>query len=158
MLITYVAAGGENVDTNLLTPQVLRGVGTLTKQITYPTADGPSAYTYTGPYYGTNPNDSDAGTNPNQTGHTTPVEGQTVATQSAGPTVVGPTGSPLFPLSRGRQYIGWYTPEGILFTKWVMNSAAAAAAGITDIGSKMNAAGPDFAFTMSTAGVLTPIP
>lgn len=153
MLITYVAAGGENVDTNLLTPQVLRGVGTLTKQITYPTADGPSAYTYTGPYYGDDPNAS-----PNQTGHTTPVEGQLVATQSAGPTVVGPTGSPLFPLSRGKQYIGWYTPEGILFTKWEMDSAAAAAAGITDIGSKMNAAGPDFAFTMSTAGVLTPIP
>ena len=134
----------EVVDLSQFTPQVLLG-NPVTKQITYPTANGTAAYTYTGPYYGLNPNDSDAGTNPNQTGHTTPVEGQLRATQSAASTPVGPTGSPLFPLGGGKSRIGFYSQTGVLHTSFIMDDAQSAIDGLALIATSI-VAGDDYLY------------
>lgn len=133
MIIQFKTSSGEAVNTNFVTPQLMATVGPFTKLITYPTFDGPSQYTYTGPYYGANPN-ANAGT----LGNTTPVEGQLEATTSGG-VAVGPTGSVLFPLGQGGSYIGFYSPTGVLYTKFKMDDATAAAAGLTTIATALGA-------------------
>ncbi len=156
MLIYFTAKNGakETVDTALHTPQALLGLPATSKQITYPTADGTANYTYTGPYYGTDPNDSDAGTNPNQTGHTTPVEGQLRATLSAAATKVGPTGSARFPLAGGDlPSIAWYNASGVLVTKFRMDNTTAVTDGLNNIGLALVAGNE--AVDMTTAGAVT---
>jgi len=130
---THPSGAVEIVNTNLFTPQLLAPSVPYSKLITYPTFNGPDAYSYTGPYYGTDPN-----ANSGATGNTTPVEGQLTAVNGEGD-AVGPTGSVLFPLGNGGAYIGFYSPTGVLYTKFKMDDASAAAAGIAEIATAIAA-------------------
>ena len=133
MIIQFQSNSGEAVNTSFVTPQLMATVGPYSKLITYPTFNGPDAYSYTGPYYGADPN-----ANATALGNTTPVEGQLTAVDSGGDPV-GPTGSVLFPLGQGGSYIGFYSPTGVLFTKFKMDDAAAAATGMTTIATALGA-------------------
>lgn len=149
MIIQFQTPGGEAVNTNFVTPQILATVGPFSKLITYPTYAKSGDYSYTGPYYGPTPNannpfpfDITAG---DGKGNTEPVEGQLTAdyitTVDEEPVLVkvGPTGSVLFPLGQGGTYLGFYSPTGVLYTKWKMNSASAAADAMTEIATALGA-------------------
>jgi hypothetical protein len=139
MIIQFKSTSGEVVNTNFVTPQLMATVGPFTKLITYPTYNAPGDYSYTGPYYGNTP----PGVNQNTTplGRTEPVEGQLTTSYLDEDvlTPFGPTGSYLFPLGQGGSYIGFYSPTGVLYTKFKMEDAAAAAAGITTIATALGA-------------------
>jgi len=136
MIIQFQTPGGEVVNTNFVTPQLLATVGPFSKLITYPTYAKSGDYSYTGPYYGDAPNG-----NATPFGNTEPVEGQLTADYLDEDvlTPVGPTGSYLFPLGQGGSYIGFYSPTGVLYTKFKMEDAAAAATGITTIATALGA-------------------
>lgn len=136
MLIYFTHNNGlqEVVNTDLVTPQLPPAFGPYSKQITYPTFNGPSDYSFTGPYYGADPNE-----NTGETGATTPVESQATATDSGGDPV-GPTGSPLFPLGSGGAYINFYRSNGNLATRFPMDSASAASDGFGEIADAIAAA------------------
>lgn len=136
MLIYFEHDNGniEVVNTDLVTPQLPSAFGPYSKQITYPTFNGPSDYSFTGPYYGADPNE-----NTGETGATTPVESQLTATDSEGD-AVGPTGSPLFPLGAGGAYIYFYRANGVLDTRFPMDDATAAADGFSEIATALAAA------------------
>jgi len=137
MIIQFNSTSGEAVNTNFVTPQILATVGPFSKLITYPTYNAPGDYSYTGPYYGNTP----PGINQNATplGRTEPVEGQLTTSYLVEEvlTPFGPTGSVLFPLGQGGSYIGFYSPTGVLYTKWKMNSASAAADAMTEIATAL---------------------
>jgi len=139
MIIQFQTASGEVVNTNFVTPQILATVGPFSKLITYPTYNAPGDYSYTGPYYGNTP----PGVNQNATplGRTEPVEGQLTTSYLDEDvlTPFGPTGSILFPLGQGGTYLGFYSPTGVLYTKWKMNSASAAADAMTEIATALGA-------------------
>jgi hypothetical protein len=139
MIIQFNSTSGEAVNTNFVTPQILATVGPFSKLITYPTYNAPGDYSYTGPYYGNTP----PGINQNATplGQTEPVEGQLTTSYLVGEvlTPFGPTGSVLFPLGQGGTYLGFYSPTGVLYTKWKMNSASAAADAMTEIATALGA-------------------
>ena len=139
MIIQFNSTSGEAVNTNFVTPQILATVGPFSKLITYPTYNAPGDYSYTGPYYGNTP----PGVNQNATplGQTEPVEGQLTTSYLVGEvlTPFGPTGSVLFPLGQGGTYLGFYSPTGVLYTKWKMNSASAAADAMTEIATALGA-------------------
>jgi hypothetical protein len=139
MIIQFNSTSGEAVNTNFVTPQILATVGPFSKLITYPTYNAPGDYSYTGPYYGNTP----PGVNQNATplGNTEPVEGQLTTSYLVGEvlTPFGPTGSVLFPLGQGGTYLGFYSPTGVLYTKWKMNSASAAADAMTEIATALGA-------------------
>lgn len=139
MIIQFNSTSGEAVNTNFVTPQILATVGPFSKLITYPTYNAPGDYSYTGPYYGNTP----PGINQNATplGRTEPVEGQLTTSYLVGEvlTPFGPTGSVLFPLGQGGTYLGFYSPTGVLYTKWKMNSASAAADAMTEIATALGA-------------------
>ena len=139
MIIQFNSTSGEAVNTNFVTPQILATVGPFSKLITYPTYNAPGDYSYTGPYYGNTP----PGINQNATplGNTEPVEGQLTTSYLVGEvlTPFGPTGSVLFPLGQGGTYLGFYSPTGVLYTKWKMNSASAAADAMTEIATALGA-------------------
>lgn len=139
MIIQFQTASGEVVNTAFVTPQILATVGPFSKLITYPTYNAPGDYSYTGPYYGNTP----PGINQNATplGRTEPVEGQLTTSYLVGEvlTPFGPTGSVLFPLGQGGTYLGFYSPTGVLYTKWKMNSASAAADAMTEIATALGA-------------------
>jgi len=144
MIIQFQTAGGEVVNTNFVTPQILSTVGPFSKLITYPTYAKSGDYSYSGPYFGENPGPNynpGAPTATNLFGNTEPVEGQLTADYLDEDvlTPVGPTGSYLFPLGRGGSYIGFYSPTGVLYTKFKMEDAAAAAAGIATIATALGA-------------------
>jgi hypothetical protein len=136
MIIQFKSTSGEVVNTNFVTPQLLATVGPFSKLITYPTYAKSGDYSYTGPYYGDAPNG-----NATPFGNTEPVEGQLTADYLDEDvlTPVGPTGSYLFPLGQGGSYIGFYSPTGVLYTKFKMEDAAAAATGITTIATALGA-------------------
>ena len=139
MIIQFNSTSGEAVNTNFVTPQILATVGPFSKLITYPTYNAPGDYSYTGPYYGNTP----PGVNQNTTplGRTEPVEGQLTTSYLDEDvlTPFGPTGSILFPLGQGGTYLGFYSPTGVLYTKWKMNSASAAADAMTEIATALGA-------------------
>ena len=142
MIIQYQSTSGEAVNTNFVTPQILATVGPFTKLITYPTYAKSGDYSYSGPYYGeVSPPGTDPNYNPNPNGNTEPVEGQLTADYDTGEGIVkvGPTGSVLFPLGQGGTYLGFYSPTGVLYTKWKMNSASAAADAMTEIATALGA-------------------
>jgi len=149
MIIQFKTSSGETVNTNFVTPQLMATVGPFSKLITYPTFNGPDAYTYTGPYYGADPNG-----NSGATGNTTPVEGQLTAVDSNGDPV-GPTGSVLFPLGQGGAYVGFYSATGVLYTKFKMDDATAAADAITAIGAALGA-GDGYMLLDSDGSNITP--
>jgi hypothetical protein len=136
MIIQFKSTSGEVVNTNFVTPQLMATVGPFSKLITYPTYAKSGDYSYTGPYYGDAPNG-----NATPFGNTEPVEGQLTADYLDEDvlTPVGPTGSYLFPLGQGGSYIGFYSPTGVLYTKFKMEDAAASAAGITTIATALGA-------------------
>jgi hypothetical protein len=136
MIIQFKSTSGEVVNTNFVTPQLMATVGPFSKLITYPTYAKSGDYSYTGPYYGDAPNG-----NATPFGNTEPVEGQLTADYLDEDvlTPVGPTGSYLFPLGQGGSYIGFYSPTGVLYTKFKMEDAAAAATGITTIATALGA-------------------
>ena len=136
MIIQFKSTSGEVVNTNFVTPQLLATVGPFSKLITYPTYAKSGDYSYTGPYYGDAPNG-----NATPFGNTEPVEGQLTADYLDEDvlTPVGPTGSYLFPLGQGGSYIGFYSPTGVLYTKFKMEDATAAATGITTIATALGA-------------------
>jgi hypothetical protein len=146
-MIIQFEPSGEVVNTAFVTPQILATngdalTGKWNKLITYPTYLKSGQYSYSGPYYGeVSPPGTDPNYNPNPNGNTEPVEGQLTADYDTGEGIVkvGPTGSVLFPLGRGGSYIGFYSPTGVLYTKWKMDDAAAAAAGIATIAASLGA-------------------
>jgi hypothetical protein len=132
------------VNTAFVTPQILTPVGPFSKLITYPTYAGSGDYSYTGPYFGDNPGPNYNPGNPEDTdlfGKTEPVEGQLTADYVDGEDIipVGPTGSVLFPLGRGGYYIGFYSPTGVLYTKFKMDNALAVTDGINTIATALGA-------------------
>ena len=151
-MIIQFEPSGEVVNTAFVTPQILATngdalTGKWTKLITYPTYNRAGDYSYSGPYFG----DAVPGVNDNPgsvldvpnapLGRTEPVEGQ-LTTAYFNEDVLesyGPTGSVLFPLGQGGSYIGFYSPTGVLYTKWKMDSAAAAAVGIATIAASLGA-------------------
>lgn len=135
-MIIQFEPSGEVVNTAFVTPQILATNGPWTKLITYPTYAKSGDYSYSGPYYGAAPNG-----NATPFGNTEPVEGQLTADYDSGEGIVkvGPTGSYLFPLGQGGSYIGFYSPTGVLYTKFKMDSPAAAAAGIVTIATALGA-------------------
>ena len=142
MIIQFNSPSGEAVNTNFVTPQILATNGPWTKLITYPTYLKSGQYSYSGPYFGDAPNSNPgAPTDTDLFGNTEPVEGQLTADYDDGEGIVkiGPTGSYLFPLGQGGSYIGFYSPTGVLYTKWKMNDAAASAAAITTIATALGA-------------------
>jgi hypothetical protein len=142
MIIQFKSTSGEVVNTNFVTPQLMATVGPFSKLITYPTYAKSGDYSYSGPYYGeVSPPGTDPNYNPGQLGNTEPVEGQLTADYDTGEGLVkvGPTGSYLFPLGQGGSYIGFYSPTGVLYTKFKMEDAAAAATGITTIATALGA-------------------
>jgi hypothetical protein len=144
MIIQFNSTSGEAVNTNFVTPQILATVGPFSKLITYPTYAKSGDYSYSGPYFGENPGPNynpGAPTATNLFGNTEPVEGQLTADYDSGEGIVkvGPTGSVLFPLGQGGTYLGFYSPTGVLYTKWKMNSASAAADAMTEIATALGA-------------------
>jgi hypothetical protein len=142
MIIQFNSTSGEAVNTNFVTPQILATVGPFSKLITYPTYAGSGDYSYTGPYFGVvSPPGNDPNYNAGALGNTEPVEGQLTADYDTGEGIlkVGPTGSILFPLGQGGTYLGFYSPTGVLYTKWKMNSASAAADAMTEIATALGA-------------------
>lgn len=142
MIIQFQDASGEVVNTNFVTPQILATVGPFSKLITYPTYLKSGQYSYSGPYYGeVSPPGTDPNYNPNPNGNTEPVEGQLTADYLNEDvlTKVGPTGSYLFPLGRGGSYIGFYSPTGVLYTKWKMDDDDAVQDGIAAIATALGA-------------------
>lgn len=148
MIIQFNSPSGEAVNTNFVTPQILATNGPWTKLITYPTYLKSGQYSYSGPYFGENPGPNynpGAPTDTDLLGNTEPVEGQLTAdyidTEGEEPVLVkvGPTGSVLFPLGQGGTYLGFYSPTGVLYTKWKMNSASAAADAMTEIATALGA-------------------
>lgn len=144
MIIQFQTAGGEVVNTNFVTPQILATVGPFSKLITYPTYAKSGDYSYSGPYFGENPGPNynpGAPTATNLFGNTEPVEGQLTADYDSGEGIVkvGPTGSILFPLGRGGSYIGFYSPTGVLYTKWKMDNDQAVQDGIAAIATALGA-------------------
>jgi hypothetical protein len=87
------------------------------------------------------PPGNDPNYNAGALGNTEPVEGQLTADYDTGEGIlkVGPTGSILFPLGQGGTYLGFYSPTGVLYTKWKMNSASAAADAMTEIATALGA-------------------
>jgi len=147
MIIQFQTAGGEVVNTNFVTPQILATVGPFSKLITYPTYAKSGDYSYSGPYFGENPGPNynpGAPTATNLFGNTEPVEGQLTADYDSGEGIVkvGPTGSVLFPLGRGGSYIGFYSPTGVLYTKWKMDNDQAVQDGIAAIAAALGAGDP----------------
>jgi hypothetical protein len=145
MIIQFQTAGGEVVNTNFVTPQILATVGPFSKLITYPTYAKSGDYSYSGPYYGeVSPPGTDPNYNLTPLGNTEPVEGQLTADYDTGEGVVkvGPTGSILFPLGRGGSYIGFYSPTGVLYTKWKMDNDQAVQDGIAAIAAALGAGDP----------------
>lgn len=141
-MIIQFEPSGETVNTNFVTPQILATVGPFSKLITYPTYAKSGDYSYSGPYYGVvSPPGNDPNYNAGALGNTEPVEGQLTADYDTGEGIVkvGPTGSVLFPLGQGGSYIGFYSPTGVLYTKFKMDSPAAAAAGIVTIANALGA-------------------
>jgi hypothetical protein len=141
-MIIQFEPSGEVVNTAFVTPQILATVGPFSKLITYPTYAGSGDYSYTGPYFGDSPNSNGgAPTDTDLFGKTEPVEGQLTADYDDGEEIipVGPTGSILFPLGRGGSYIGFYSPTGVLYTKFKMNNAAAVTTGINTIATALGA-------------------
>ena len=142
MIIQFQTASGEVVNTAFVTPQILATVGPFSKLITYPTYAGSGDYSYSGPYYGVvSPPGNDPNYNAGALGNTEPVEGQLTADYDTGEGVVkvGPTGSILFPLGRGGSYIGFYSPTGVLYTKWKMDDNQAVQDGIAAIATALGA-------------------
>lgn len=142
MIIQFNSTSGEAVNTNFVTPQILATVGPFSKLITYPTYAGSGDYSYSGPYFGVvSPPGNDPNYNAGALGNTEPVEGQLTADYDTGEGIlkVGPTGSILFPLGQGGTYLGFYSPTGVLYTKWKMNSASAAADAMTEIATALGA-------------------
>ena len=142
MIIQFQTASGEVVNTAFVTPQILATVGPFSKLITYPTYAGSGDYSYTGPYFGVvSPPGNDPNYNAGALGNTEPVEGQLTADYDTGEGVVkvGPTGSILFPLGRGGSYIGFYSPTGVLYTKWKMDDNQAVQDGIAAIATALGA-------------------
>lgn len=142
MIIQFNSTSGEAVNTNFVTPQILATNGPWTKLITYPTYAKSGDYSYSGPYFGTSPNaNAGAPTDTDLFGNTEPVEGQLTADYDSGEGIVkvGPTGSYLFPLGQGGTYLGFYSPTGVLYTKWKMNNASAAADAMTEIATALGA-------------------
>jgi hypothetical protein len=147
MIIQFQTASGEVVNTNFVTPQILATVGPFSKLITYPTYAKSGDYSYSGPYFGENPGPNynpGAPTATNLFGNTEPVEGQLTADYDSGEGIVkvGPTGSVLFPLGRGGSYIGFYSPTGVLYTKWKMDNDQAVQDGIAAIAAALGAGDP----------------
>lgn len=141
-MIIQFDPSGELVNTNFVTPQILATNGPWTKLITYPTYAKSGDYSYSGPYYGeVSPPGTDPNYNPNPNGNTEPVEGQLTADYDTGEGIVkvGPTGSYLFPLGQGGSYLGFYSPTGVLYTKWKMDDAAAVQTGIGSIATALGA-------------------
>jgi hypothetical protein len=142
MIIQFNDVNGEVVNTNFVTPQLMATVGPFSKLITYPTYNVPGDESYTGPYYGNTP----PGVNQNLTpfGRTEPVEGKLTTSYFVEDvlTPFGPTGSYLFPLGQGGSYIGFYSPTGVLYTKFKMDDAAAASTGIATIAASLGAGDP----------------
>ena len=148
-MIIQFEPSGEVVNTAFVTPQILATngdalTGKWNKLITYPTYLKSGQYSYTGPYFGENPGPNynpGAPTDTDLFGNTEPVEGQLTADyfEEDVLTKIGPTGSYLFPLGQGGSYIGFYSPTGVLYTKWKMDDAAAAAAGIATIAASLGA-------------------
>ena len=142
MIIQFNSTSGEAVNTNFVTPQILATVGPFSKLITYPTYAKSGDYSYSGPYFGVvSPPGNDPNYNAGALGNTEPVEGQLTADYDTGEGIlkVGPTGSVLFPLGQGGTYLGFYSPTGVLYTKWKMNSASAAADAMTEIAPALGA-------------------
>jgi hypothetical protein len=143
MIIQFKSTSGEVVNTNFVTPQLMATVGPFSKLITYPTYAKSGDYSYSGPYFGDGPpnNNPGAPTDTDLFGNTEPVEGQLTADYLDGEELVkvGPTGSYLFPLGQGGSWIGFYSPTGVLYTKFKMEDAAAAATGITTIATALGA-------------------
>jgi hypothetical protein len=142
MIIQFNSTSGEAVNTNFVTPQILATVGPFSKLITYPTYAKSGDYSYSGPYFGVvSPPGNDPNYNAGALGNTEPVEGQLTADYDTGEGIlkVGPTGSILFPLGQGGTYLGFYSPTGVLYTKWKMNSASAAADAMTEIATALGA-------------------
>lgn len=143
MIIQFNSTSGEAVNTNFVTPQILATVGPFSKLITYPTYAKSGDYSYSGPYYGVvSPPGNDPNYNAGALGNTEPVEGQLTADYDTGEELVvkvGPTGSILFPLGQGGTYLGFYSPTGVLYTKWKMNSVSAAADAMTEIATALGA-------------------
>jgi hypothetical protein len=150
MIIQFNDVNGEVVNTNFVTPQLMATVGPFSKLITYPTYNVPGDYSYSGPYYGNTPpgvndNPGNPSDNPNAPGgRTEPVEGQLTTSYFVEDTLTpfGPTGSYLFPLGQGGSYIGFYSPTGVLYTKWKMDNAQAASDGIAAIAAALGAGDP----------------
>jgi hypothetical protein len=147
MIIQFQTSSGEVVNTNFVTPQILATVGPFSKLITYPTYAKSGDYSYSGPYFGENPGPNynpGAPTATNLFGNTEPVEGQLTADYLDEDvlTPVGPTGSYLFPLGRGGSYIGFYSPTGVLYTKWKMDNDQAVQDGIAAIAAALGAGDP----------------
>lgn len=147
MIIQFQTSSGEVVNTNFVTPQILATVGPFSKLITYPTYAKSGDYSYSGPYFGENPGPNynpGAPTATNLFGNTEPVEGQLTADYLDEDvlTPVGPTGSYLFPLGRGGSYIGFYSPTGVLYTKWKMDDDQAVQDGIAAIAAALGAGDP----------------
>jgi hypothetical protein len=141
-MIIQFEPSGEVVNTAFVTPQILSTVGPFSKLITYPTYAGSGDYSYSGPYYGVvSPPGTDPNYNLTPLGNTEPVEGQLTADYDTGEGVVkvGPTGSILFPLGRGGSYIGFYSPTGVLYTKWKMDDDDAVQDGIAAIATALGA-------------------
>ncbi len=141
-MIIQFEPSGEVVNTAFVTPQILSTVGPFSKLITYPTYAGSGDYSYSGPYYGVvSPPGNDPNYNAGALGNTEPVEGQLTADYDTGEGVVkvGPTGSILFPLGRGGSYIGFYSPTGVLYTKWKMDDDDAVQDGIAAIATALGA-------------------
>ena len=148
-MIIQFEPSGEVVNTAFVTPQILATngdalTGKWNKLITYPTYAKSGQYSYTGPYFGENPGPNynpGAPTDTDLFGNTEPVEGQLTADyfEEDVLTKIGPTGSYLFPLGQGGSYIGFYSPTGVLYTKWKMNSASAAADAMTEIATALGA-------------------
>jgi hypothetical protein len=142
MIIQFQTASGEVVNTAFVTPQILATVGPFSKLITYPTYAKSGDYSYSGPYFGVvSPPGNDPNYNAGALGNTEPVEGQLTADYDDGEEIipVGPTGSILFPLGRGGSYIGFYSPTGVLYTKWKMDDNQAVQDGIAAIATALNA-------------------
>ena len=149
-MIIQFEPSGEVVNTAFVTPQILATngdalTGKWNKLITYPTYLKSGQYSYSGPYYGeVSPPGTDPNYNPNPNGNTEPVEGQLTADYDTGEGIVkvGPTGSVLFPLGRGGSYIGFYSPTGVLYTKWKMDNDQAVQDGIAAIAAALGAGDP----------------
>jgi hypothetical protein len=156
-MIIQFEPSGEVVNTAFVTPQILAPVGPFSKLITYPTYAGSGDYSYTGPYFGVvSPPGNDPNYNAGALGNTEPVEGQLTADYDTGEGIlkVGPTGSILFPLGRGGYYIGFYSPTGVLYTKFKMDNALAVTTGINTIATALGAG--DAFLDLGSDGVANP--